>query len=84
MLKGKAILTADFQLEKRKLEIRINIQKNVLRVGSLPDYESVVTVDNPDKIDKATSYRFFFSGLNPKTKMILTKLEEVSEFDSMM
>ena len=42
LIKGKSILTDDYSLEARKLEIRINIQKKFLRVGSLPNYESVV------------------------------------------
>jgi len=39
--------------------MRINISKKILRIGSLPNYESVVQADNPNKIDPATPYRFF-------------------------
>jgi len=38
-LKGKHIRTNDNSLESRSLEMRINIGKKILRVGSLPNYE---------------------------------------------
>ena len=84
MIKGKSILTDDNSLETRSLEVRINIQRRILRVGSLPNYESVVQADNPNKIDPATPYRFFLLGLNSKTKMTITRLEKVIEFNSLM
>jgi len=42
LLKGKPIWTNDKSLERRSLEMRINIERQILRVGSLPNYESVV------------------------------------------
>jgi len=41
-LKGQSIRTKDDSLEKRSLEIRVNIQRRILKVGSLPNYDSVV------------------------------------------
>jgi len=55
--------------------MRINIQRRILKVGSLPNYDSVVQVDNPDEmINPATPYRFFLIGLNKETKITITKL----------
>lgn len=59
LVKGKSILTNDNSLESRSLEVRINIEKKILKVGSLPDYSSVVQADQPDRIDPDTQYRFF-------------------------
>jgi len=53
-------------------------------VGSLPNYESVVQIDNPKEIDPATPYRFYLEGLNSKTKITIIKLEIVSEFNNRM
>jgi len=55
--------------------MRINIQKRILKLGSLPNYDSVVQVDNPNEwINPATPYRFYLAGLNKETKMTITKL----------
>jgi len=70
--------TNDNSLERKSLEVRINIERKIFRVGSLPDYESVVQIDNPQLIVSATPYRFYLSGLNNQTKMTITKLESVS------
>ena len=64
--------------------MRINIKREILRVGSLPNYESVVQIDNPRKILSATLYRFYLYGLNKNSKITITKLETVSQFDSLM
>ena len=64
--------------------MRINIERQFLRVGSLPNYESVVQIDNPKTIKPATPYRFYLYGLNKETKMTITKLETVSQFDNLM
>ena len=40
--------------------MRINIQKRILKVGSLPNYDSVAKVDNPNEnINPATPYKFY-------------------------
>ena len=58
-IKGQSIRTNDDSLEKRSLEMRISIQRRILKVGSLPNYDSVVQVDNPEWINPATPYRFY-------------------------
>jgi len=64
--------------------MRINIERYILKVGSLPNYESVVQIDHPEKIEHATPYRFFLYGLDSQTKMTITKLETVNQFDNLM
>ena len=65
--------------------MRIDIQRRILKVGSLPNYDSIVQVDKPNqKINPATPYRFHLVGLNKQTKMTITKLQTVSEFDNKM
>jgi len=83
LVRGRPIINDDSFLE-RNLEMRINIQRRILKVGSLPGYDSVVTVDEPEKIDPTISYRFFVNGLNPNNKMTITKLEKVGEFNDAM
>jgi len=70
--------------ERRSLECRINLKRRFFRVGTLPDYASVVEVENPNSIDPAGSYRFTLLGLNPKTKMTIFKLQKVKSFDALM
>lgn len=84
LVKGKAFRTDANSLDKKSLEMRINIEKKILRVGSLPNYESVVKIDDPKEIEPTTPYRFFLLGLNKQTKMTITKLETVSQFDNLM
>ena len=82
-IKGESIRTKDNSLEKRSLEMRIDIQRRILKVGSLPNYDSVAQVDKPnEKINPATPYRFCLAGLNKQTKMTITKLQTVSDFDN--
>jgi len=64
--------------------MHINIQRGILKVGSLPNYESVVQVKNPEWINPATPYRFYLWGLNKQTKITITKLKTVYEFDNLM
>lgn len=78
MIKGKPILTDDKSLVNRSLEVRISIERRILRVGSLPSYDSIVQADQPESIDTATPYRFFLGGLNKGTKMTIMKLEIVT------
>jgi len=53
------------------------LSRRLFRVGTLPDYASVVEVENPNLIDPARSYRFALAGLNSKTKMTIMKLQNV-------
>ena len=64
--------------------MRISIQRRIFKVGSLPNYDSVVQADSPIWIIPSTPYRFFLEGLNKQTKITITKLETVSEFDDLM
>ena len=59
-MKGPPITTTT-NYKKRNLEVRINLQRRLLRVGSLPNYES--EANYPDKIDPSQSYRFALCGL---------------------
>ena len=71
------MITNDNNWEKRCLEMRINLESRLLRVGALPNYESVVQVNNPDRIDPNKSYRLVLYGLYSKTKMTIVKLAKV-------
>ena len=46
---------------KHSFEIRIHLDQKLLRVASLPDYSSIVELDNPNKIDPKVNYRFFLT-----------------------
>ena len=78
------MVTTDKSMEKRNIEVRINLSNRIFKVGSLPSYDSVVAVDKPELINIATPYRFFLKGLNKNTKMTITKVEKVSQFNSQM
>jgi len=54
--------------------MRINIQRRILKVGSLPNYDSVVQADNPEWINPTTPYKFHLFGLNKESKITITKL----------
>ena len=84
VLKGKDMRTDDNSLERRSLEMRINIEREILRVGSLPNNDSVVQLESKYKIELATSYRLYLLVLNKQTKMVITKLETVSQFNDLM
>jgi len=60
--------------ERRILECRINLERRFFRVGTLPDYASVVEAEDPNLIDPAESYRFTLVGLDSKAKMTILKL----------
>jgi len=83
LVKGPPIVNGN-PYERRSLECRINVARRFFRVGTLPDYASVVEVENPNKINPAGSYRFILAGLNPKTKMTILKLQKVKAFDDLM
>jgi len=73
LVKGPPIINEN-SYERRNLECRINLARRFFRVGTLPDYASVVEVENPNIIDPTGSYRFTLKGLNAKTKMTILKL----------
>lgn len=64
--------------------MRINIQRRILKVGSLPNYDSVVEADEPERINPTTPYRFILEGLDQGTMISITKLVKVIEFDDNM
>jgi len=76
LVKGPPIVNSN-PYERKTLECRINLSRKVFRVGTLPDYASVVEVENPNLIDPAKSYVFTLLGLNAKTKMTILKLQKV-------
>jgi len=61
VVKGKLLRADDRSLERRILEMRINIERQFLRVGSFPNYDSVVQIDerHRKKIKPAIPYRFY-------------------------
>ena len=69
---------------RRSLEVRINLQRRLFRVALLPNYESVVEVNDHGEINPSESYRLALAGLNPNTKMTIVKLAKVSAFDNQM
>jgi len=73
LVKGPPIVN-DKPYERRSLECRINLSRRLFRVGTLPEYASVVEVENPNLIDPAGSYRFALAGLSSKTKTTIQKL----------
>ena len=83
LLKGPSIVNKN-PYERRSLECRINLARRFFRVGTLPDYSSVVEVENPNLIDPSGSYRFILAGLDSKAKMIILKLQKVKSFDNLM
>ena len=72
-IKGPSIVSQN-PYERKSLECRINLERRFFRVGTLPDYASVVEVENPNLIDPAGSYRFTLLGLDSKAKMTILKL----------
>ena len=83
LIKGSPIVNEN-PYERRSLECRINLERKFFRVGTLPDYASVVEVENPNLIDPAGSYRFILAGIDSKAKMIILKLQKVKSFDILM
>jgi len=83
LVKGPPIVNTN-PYERRSLECRINLTRKFFRVGTLPDYASVVEVENPNLIDPAGSYRFILAGIDSKAKMIILKLQKVKSFDILM
>jgi len=58
-IKGSQMQTEENVTGKHSLEIRIDLNQKILRVASLPDYSSIVELDDPNKIDPKVAYRFF-------------------------
>ena len=83
LVKGPPIVNGN-PYERRSLECWINLSRRLFRVGTLPDYASVVEVENPNLIDPSGSYRFALEGLFSKTKMTILKLQKVKFFDDIM
>jgi len=49
------------RVEKHSYELRIHLNKKILRVGCLPSYESIAELDDINKIDSQEAYRFYIS-----------------------
>lgn len=80
-VKGPPMITAEDSIKKKSLEVRIHLQEKYVRVGTLPNYESVVELDNPNLIDLKTQYRFFVFLYNPSNKITITMLHKVWQYD---
>jgi len=65
---------------ERKFEIRINLEKRIIKVGSLPDYKLVAEIDDKNKIDAKKEYTFAMLNYGSDNNNII--LEDVSEVDS--
>jgi len=64
--------------------VRVHLDQKLLRVGSLPDYSSIAELDDPNKIDPKTDYRFFLCMGNNGDVIRIKKMEIVSNFDNKM
>jgi len=69
---------------KHSFEVRIHLDSNLLRVGSLPDYSSIAELDNPYKIDPKVNYRFFLTMKNKGDMIRINKMSVVNSFDGKM
>jgi len=83
-IKGSPILLDSEDAGKHSLEIRIDLNEKFLRVASLPDYSSIVELDDPNKIDPKVAYRFFLSMYNEGDMMRITKIRKVNRFNENM
>ena len=71
-------------MQKRSLEVKIHLQERLMRVSTLPNYESVVELDHQNLIDPKKLYRFFVYLENPQNRVTITKLQKVSRFDEIL
>ena len=60
-IKGRGMQLEGKPAGKHSFEVRIDLNQKLLRVASLPDYSSIVELDDPNKIDPKVAYRFFLS-----------------------
>jgi len=72
------------EIGKHSFEVRIHLDSNLLRVGSLPDYSSIAELDNPNKIDPKVNYRFFLTLKNKGDMIRINKMFVVNIFDGKM
>ena len=84
LIKDPLITTDNNDLERRIIEGIINLRSRLLRVGSLPNYESAVGANKPDNIDPSQPKRLALDGFCSKTKIRIVKLAKVYAFDSLM
>ena len=83
LVKGPPIINKN-PYERRSLECRINLTRKFFRVGTLPDYASVIDEENSNLIDPAGSYRFTLAGLDSMSKVTILKLQKVKSFDTLI
>jgi len=72
------------EIGKHSFEVRIHLDSNLLRVGSLPDYSSIAELNNPNKIDPNVNYRFFLTMKNKGDMIRINKMSVVNSFDGKM
>ena len=60
-IKGNTMQSEGKRVEKHSYELRLHLDEKILRVGSLPDYESIVELDDINKIDPQEAYRFYIA-----------------------
>ncbi len=58
-IKGPNINSNKRKNIKESFEVRIFLKEKILKVGSYPDYSSILELDDPNKIDPKIPYRFF-------------------------
>jgi len=60
-IKGNTMKLGNQPSGKHSFEVRLHLDQKLLKIASLPDYSSIVELDDPNKIDPNVAYRFFFS-----------------------
>jgi len=84
IIKGNPMQSGTKVTSKHSFEVRIDLNQKFLRVASLPDYSSIVELDDPNRIDPKIAYRFFLSMYELGDMMRITNMRTVSKFDEMM
>ena len=60
-IKGYPMQSGGSETGKHSFEIRIHLDEKLLRIACLPDYSSIVELNDPNKIDPKVNYRFFLA-----------------------
>jgi len=83
-IKGNIMQSGSKATGKHSFEIRIHLDKRLLRVASLPDYSSIAELDDPKKIYPKVNYRFFLAIYYQGDTIRLNKVSVVDKFDEKM
>ena len=83
-IKGNPMQSGSKATGKHRFEIRIHLDKKLLRVASLPDYSSIAELDDPNKINPKVNYRFFLAILYKGDMIRINNVSVVDKFDEKM